>query len=413
MAFKKAERTQLWLRLALFGPPGSGKTMSGLRIARGIADKIDGRMACIDTEARSASKYADRIPFDVDDLSQKTIENYIQSMDYAAQEGYRVLVIDSLSHAWQELLDEVDRIAKASTSKNSWAAWSEGTPKQRKLVNAILNFPGHIIVTMRSKIEWDLVEEKGKKVPKKIGLAPEQGKGIEYEFDMLVEINQEHFATVTKDRTGKFQDDIIEKPDEKFGASLFDWLNAGAAPQPVKKSREQMIEEYTAARNELKNIMTTVVEDKPVFSPDEYDALVQSLAALKGKSAEEHLETINILLAEKKGILVERMNNRPRTTVSAIPAMYNEQEQEPDEGVKESFQEEMTEPDDGFVDDIPEESPPKRPRRNPPPSLSDEFQQHLRDREGTKAPQVPAPNENSRRETAQVGAESADELDIF
>ena len=42
----------------------------------------------------------------------------------------RRLVIDSLSYVWQELLDEIDLITKASNSKNSWVAWSEGTPKQ-------------------------------------------------------------------------------------------------------------------------------------------------------------------------------------------------------------------------------------------------------------------------------------------
>jgi hypothetical protein len=343
--------------------------MSALRIAKGIADRIDGRIAVIDTEARSASKYADRISFDVDDLGKKNIENYIQSMEYAVQAGYQVLVIDSLSHAWQELLEEVDRIAKASASKNSWAAWSEGTPKQKKLINTILNFPGHIIVTMRSKIEWELVEEKGKKTPKKQGLAPEQGKGIEYEFDMLVEINQDHFATITKDRTGKFQDAIIEKPDDKFGSELYDWLNAGAAPPPVIKSKEQLAEEYKAERDELKNIMsTTFEEDKPVFSPEEYAAVGETLSMLKGKSAEEHLETINLILAEKKAVLMERMNNRLTTTVSSgtdmqppnlsvgpeeskqkenVPAMYQEKESEETAAESESRE------DDGFDDDIP------------------------------------------------------------
>ena len=68
MAFRKAERTQLYLRCALFGPSGSGKTMTALRMAKGIADRMKTPVAFIDTEARSASKYADRYSFEVDNL---------------------------------------------------------------------------------------------------------------------------------------------------------------------------------------------------------------------------------------------------------------------------------------------------------------------------------------------------------
>jgi hypothetical protein len=234
MAFKKAERTQLYLRCALFGPSGSGKTMTALRMAKGIAGKMGVSFAVIDTEARSASKYADRIPFDVDDLNGKTIDHYIAAMQEAAKGGYKVLVIDSLSHAWRELTDEVDRIAQSGTNRNTFSAWGKVSPKQKRLVDAILNYPGHIITTMRSKTEWVIAANKdGKAVPEKMGLAPEQGKGIEYEFDLLVELNQRHEATVTKDRTGKFQDETIEKPGEEFGIALYDWLSSGKPAVPV------------------------------------------------------------------------------------------------------------------------------------------------------------------------------------
>jgi hypothetical protein len=69
----------------------------------------------------------------------------------AAKLGYNVLIIDSLTHAWQELLAEVDALAKAKYKGNIWSAWSDGTPKQRQLIDAILDYPGHVIATMRSK----------------------------------------------------------------------------------------------------------------------------------------------------------------------------------------------------------------------------------------------------------------------
>ena len=98
-----------------------------------------------------------------------------------------------------------------------------------KSAQAVLNFDGHIIATMRSKTEWTVEkdEKTGKNKPVRIGTVPEQGKGIEYEFDMLMDINVKHCARILKDRTGKYQDQTIDKPDENLGLSLIEWLNDG------------------------------------------------------------------------------------------------------------------------------------------------------------------------------------------
>lgn len=234
--FKKATKQQSKLRAAFFAPSGSGKTFSALRVATGIG----GPIAVIDTEHGSASKYADRFEFDVCDLQKADIDSMIHAIESA--KGYNVLIIDSLSHSWQELLEGVDKIARAKYRGNTWSAWSEGTPKQKALINAILSYDGHIIATMRSKTEWQTDSEGGKTKPVRVGLAPEQGKGIEYEFDLLVEISTEHIANVIKDRTGKFQDKLIEKPGEDFGKQLSDWLSSGAAPaakEPEKKPEQK------------------------------------------------------------------------------------------------------------------------------------------------------------------------------
>lgn len=229
MSFQKATKHQLKLRSALFGPSGSGKTMSALRIAVGLG----GSIAVIDTERRSASKYADRFEFDVCDLDDHTIDGYCKAIEDAAKAGYSVLIIDSLTHAWHELLDEVDRIAKAKYKGNSWSAWSEGTPKQRRFVEAMLTFPGHLLATMRSKTEWVVESHNGKSSPKRVGTSPEQGKSIEYEFDLLIELSADHVASIIKDRTGEFQDKTIEKPDEGLGRALAGWLSEGAEPPPM------------------------------------------------------------------------------------------------------------------------------------------------------------------------------------
>lgn len=236
MGFKKATKAQAKLRAAIFGPSGAGKTFTSLRVATGLAGD-GGRIAVIDTERGSASKYADRFAFDVLELEDQSIDGYVAAIREAAAAGYPVLVIDSLSHGWQTLLEEVEKLAKAKYRGNTWSAWSEGTPLQRRLVQAILGYPGHVLATMRSKTEWTTVDDgRGKKSPQRVGLAPEQGKGVEYEFDLLVEISTEHIANVIKDRTGKFQDKLLDKPGEDFGRELAAWLADGdpAPAKPVK-----------------------------------------------------------------------------------------------------------------------------------------------------------------------------------
>lgn len=234
MNFTKATKTKAKLRAAIFGPAGAGKTYTSLSIATGMGGKI----ALIDSERGSANKYADRFDFDIAELDVKNIDAYVEVINQAVG-CYDVLIIDSLSHAWNELLEEVEKIAKAKYRGNTWSAWSEGNPKQKKLVDALLSFPGHIIATMRSKTEWQTSTENGKIKPTRVGLSPEQGKGIEYEFDLLIELNTDHMGNIIKDRTGKFQDVIIDKPSVDFGKQLVEWLNTGEDMKPYPKKQPE------------------------------------------------------------------------------------------------------------------------------------------------------------------------------
>jgi hypothetical protein len=279
--FQRATKTQAKLRAAFFGPSGAGKTFTALRVATGLA--AGKPIAVIDTERGSAAKYSDRFEFDVLELDDKSIPGYIDAIRLATGAGYSVLVIDSLSHAWEMLCEEVEKLAKAKYRGNTWSAWSEGTPMQRKLVAAILDFPGHIIATMRSKTEWTTIDDgKGRKAPQRVGLAPTQGKGVEYEFDLLVEISTDHIANVIKDRTGKFQDKLIEKPGEDFGRDLAAWLSDGApAPAPKPPSAPQVLERAKAAiakADSVEAIRTLAghfadYREKGVLSDDDFGTL--------------------------------------------------------------------------------------------------------------------------------------------
>ena len=257
--FQKATKEQSKLRLALFGVSGGGKTYGALRLAKGLGGKI----ALIDTEHGSASKYSDRFDFDVCNLDKPTINNILMCMEQA--KNYDVLIIDSLTHAWNELLQEVDKIAKAKYGGNSWSGWADGNKKQTDLINAILSFPGHVIATMRAETNWTTtVNDKGKMVPIRIGEAPKQGKQIEFEFDMLMQISQDHQAVVLKDRTGKYQDDCFTI-DEKFGEELAEWLNDSNNSTPPRTSYADLIKSQEGDfLNNFKASCTRLMNNKQI-----------------------------------------------------------------------------------------------------------------------------------------------------
>lgn len=226
--FQKATKKASFLRLALLGPAGSGKTYSALKIAKGLGEKI----ALIDTEHGSARLYAgDVVDFDVIELESFEPEQYIKWIGEAERAGYDVLIIDSLSHAWSGkggILEFVDRTKKGP---NSFNAWGDATPKHNNLVEALLKCRMHLVVTMRTKMEY--VQEKdpntGKTTIRKLGLQPVQRDGLEYEFTIVGDLNSSGL-TISKTRCPTVEPGAyFEKPGEKFAKTLLAWLSAGEA----------------------------------------------------------------------------------------------------------------------------------------------------------------------------------------
>ena len=220
--FQKAQRNQTKLRLCLAGPAGSGKTYSALQIAKGLG----GRIAMIDSERGSGALYANICDYDVLQLNPPFDPKfYIEGIKAAEDAGYDVLIIDSLSHAWSGeggILTIHDRVAKAV--RNSFDAWREVTPQHNLLVDAILSSTCHVIVTMRTKTGYEVITENGKTKVSKVGLAPIQREGLEYEFTCVLDLSAEgHIATASKDRTGLF-DGIRFSPIPNTGRALLHWL---------------------------------------------------------------------------------------------------------------------------------------------------------------------------------------------
>jgi len=276
--FQKAVKYGALLRLALIGTSGSGKTYSALAIATGLGLPI----AFVDTERGSARKYADQFEFDVLELESFSVQNFIAAINAAERGGYRVLIIDSLSHAWSGkdgILEFVDTETAKSRAKNAYTSgWRAATPLHNQLVDAILGCKMHVIACMRSKSEYVMEDFGGKKIPRKIGLQPVQREGMEYEFDVLGDLDQDHNLIISKSRCAAIDNKLFPKPGSEFAAILNEWLGGAEAPAPQPKPS------VTPA-------LESVTSHEPEFIPSE--ALARAKAALRKRLASLNAQKLN------------------------------------------------------------------------------------------------------------------------
>lgn len=211
MELRKSERKKAKIKMALQGPSGAGKSFSALLLAKGLTEGEMPKIAVIDTENGSADLYSHLGNFNVLQLkSPFSPERYIQAIEICEKAGIEVIILDSISHCWDFLLD-----FHASLTGNSFTNWNKVTPRQRAFVDKILQCDAHILATMRTKQDYVLNNKDGKFIPEKVGLKAVQRDGVDYEFTLVFDIDIKHNAIASKDRTGLF----IDKPEFQINAA--------------------------------------------------------------------------------------------------------------------------------------------------------------------------------------------------
>lgn len=226
--FQKAKREQVWLKVLLSGASGCGKSYSALKLATGIAKKCNSDIAFIGTEGSRNKYYADEFDYDLLELEEPfECEKYMDAIDQAVEGGYKVLIIDSMTHEWKWLNEVHDKMPG-----NSFTNWGKLKPRHHKFMEKVLRSPIHVIATARGKDDWVLEDKNGKQVPKKVGMGQQQDKDISYEYTVSLMISQDtHVASADKDNTHLF-DGRYEVLTEKDGERLYGWANKGDAPAP-------------------------------------------------------------------------------------------------------------------------------------------------------------------------------------
>lgn len=299
---QKAARTLAKIKVALAGPSGSGKTMSSLLMAYGLVkaahptwtdEQCWEKVCIIDTENGSASLYVNTSVGSFRTGAYYTIpmgppyeaSKYIDAIHAAEEAGIEVLIIDSLTHAWTGEGGALDKQGKiAARTGNSYTAWRDVTPEHNRLVDAILQSQCHVICNMRAKTDY--VQEKnanGKTVVRNIGMGIQMRDGVEYEFALVLFLDQEHTANASKDRTGLFDGKYFTITPET-GKTIYQWLASGELPkaEPPKPQPAPAGIQQNAVTVEM---VDAVIKAAVAANPDKRAEIVGSIKQITGATA--------------------------------------------------------------------------------------------------------------------------------
>ena len=283
---RKASKQQTRVKLGLAGPPGSGKTYTSLKLAFTMASDPS-KILLLDTEHGSAEKYSDIFPgWDTVQPTRFDPLEAIEIIEYAAKNGYEVLIIDSLSHYWAGSGGALDKVGGNSSN------WKHVTPQWERLQDTIVSSPLHIIATMRAKMAYSFEKnDKGKVEPQRIGIQPVIRDDAEYVFDVYGLLDTNNTLNIVKSRAPKHApvNSCWPQPGDEFAKRLLEWAGDGATPerfvmpQQVRAKFEALAEKVGegAFTEKLKELGYDSLPEIPSMdvARDVYSRMV---AALKG-----------------------------------------------------------------------------------------------------------------------------------
>ena len=326
--FRKAKREAIPLLIGLAGGTGSGKTMSALRIATGLAG--GNKFAVIDTENGRALQYADTFTFDHADLRAPfRPDAYADAIELAAAQGYKVIVVDSMSHEhagdgglldWFE--EEFERMGHRDAVKMT--AWIKPKQGHKRMVTKLLQLPVHIVLCFRAEPKVDMVKDSEGRiqvVPKATltgldGWIPVAEKTLPYELTVS--------ALLMADRPGVPKPIKLPEPlrpmvpldrvlDEDVGRRLAEWAAGGTqtAPQSSNSATSGNVEhDIVIMRDRLLEAAAALGKERETF------AMIQRNA--EGRTADKHLAwlTKQVEAAEAK---IPGPEEAPPEPAAAVP----------------------------------------------------------------------------------------------
>lgn len=321
-SIRPSQRGDVKILGAVAGPSGGGKTLSGLRVARGLAG--DGKIVVVDTEHGRSQIYADVAqPWDWLDFEPPfSPERYIEALEAAEALSPAVIMVDSISHEYEgegglfDLVEEfLEQRAGSDARKRSalsFSAWDYAKRRHKKLVLHLLRMPCHVILGMRAQDKIDLVKEGGqlKAIPKKSltgldGWEPICERRLPYEMtcSFLLLPDKPGIPRPLKPMPPTMAPLIpLDRPlDEEAGAALAKWAAGDNAPAGEHDERiKELVDEMLACADTLGNrasVTQAIARNRRVHAaaPEEHvEWLEGQLSRLADAAAAREQEQIEI-----------------------------------------------------------------------------------------------------------------------
>lgn len=293
--FTKATAVKLPIKALVMGESGTGKTWSALAYAKELATLEGGKVALIDSEGGRARFYAPFFDFDHMIIPDNSPKSYIEAIRAAEKFGYKVLIVDSFSHAWSGEGGVLDIVDKAKTG------WAVGKPEHHKLVAAIQKARIHIIGTVRIKNSYDKTEG-GSVIWESAKVDARQESEFEYEFDVSFVLDRNHNAAVRMSKCYALKSGEVVLAGEHTAAmeTLYNWANAGDDPPKWYDLPEAKARLRDVRKKLLASKVSAPIVDNAITACLDYDRYIDIDDYLDGlrstvKDLQEHPYNISKL----------------------------------------------------------------------------------------------------------------------
>lgn len=193
-----------YLKAGVLGFAKSGKTHTAFGLAVGTRRHFDlaGPIAVFDTED-GAGHHKTRVEAETGQpllvVKSRSLVDLMTTVDECIALGVSVLIVDSITHVWREVVDSYMTELRAAARKKGWREpdktefqdWSRIKMRWASWPDRYLTSPLHIVVCGRAGYEYDFQEDdRGKKELIKTGVKMKAEAEFGFEPSLLFEMER-------------------------------------------------------------------------------------------------------------------------------------------------------------------------------------------------------------------------------